>query len=392
MTVLSVQRGEKGFMETKISVIIPVYHPRREFIDRLMDSIVRQTIGVEQLEILLVVDGDTSVETREMLQAWEERFPDQIMLIFYEENRKPGYARTLGMSHASGEYIAFADQDDWLSLEMYQTLYETAVRHNCEVVGSNYTRDVEYHRPEKKRIGEKKGTVVVEIESVDDRKKFLMDGLYGGYWAALYSRQFLEENDIYFPEGLTYDDNFFGGLVSYSVKRFAAVDEAFYHWYNNVESITVKRNGTSYLDRLRIEIKKLGELEERGLFSVYHDEIECQFFTKFFINTMHLMFSVLDETPYEVYLYMAATMRKLFPGYRNNSYITEKEYTWCSFEAYPLLYDYYQNTENSGRILQLLEEVPKSVRKTCWFDLIDHPVTEEQLFWWKRLYLLLPNI
>lgn len=132
-------------MKPIVSVIVPVYYPRREYIDRLLDSIVRQTIGIEQLEVILVSDGDSSEATKEMLAAWESRFPKQLILIRYEENQGPGYARTLGMEYANGKYIAFADQDDWLSLEMYRVLTETAEREQYACYGWAYYPYIQYH-------------------------------------------------------------------------------------------------------------------------------------------------------------------------------------------------------------------------------------------------------
>ena len=123
----------------EVSVIIPIYHPKREYIDRLMDSIVRQTVGIEKIEAIMVSDGDQTEETKGILSFWEEKYPENILVIYYEENRKPGYARTLGMEYARGKYIAFADQDDWLSLEIYRLLVEKAEESGCEIVGGFHT-------------------------------------------------------------------------------------------------------------------------------------------------------------------------------------------------------------------------------------------------------------
>ena len=69
-------------MEPKVSVIIPIYHPKREYIDRLMDSVARQTIGMEKIEVILVSDGDQSQETKEILSSWEERYSENILVIY----------------------------------------------------------------------------------------------------------------------------------------------------------------------------------------------------------------------------------------------------------------------------------------------------------------------
>lgn len=82
----------------KVSLIIPVYQPREDEISRLFDSIFRQTIGFEEnVEMIIVVDGDQTSKTREILEPYRKRNTNNISIVQYEENRGPGYARTLGI-------------------------------------------------------------------------------------------------------------------------------------------------------------------------------------------------------------------------------------------------------------------------------------------------------
>ena len=94
----------------KISVIIPCYNVVR-WIDRCMTSIAAQTMGIECLEIICIDDA-SSDGTWEHLQKWEQSFPEQIILIRQEVNRRQGAARNLGLQYASADWIAFVDADD----------------------------------------------------------------------------------------------------------------------------------------------------------------------------------------------------------------------------------------------------------------------------------------
>ena len=79
----------------KISVIIPCYNVER-WVDRCLTSIIRQTTGINELEIICIDDASTD-NTWEHLQEWEQRYPENILLIRQEVNRRQGTARNIGL-------------------------------------------------------------------------------------------------------------------------------------------------------------------------------------------------------------------------------------------------------------------------------------------------------
>lgn len=74
---------------------------------------IKQTIGLEHLEIILANDASTDA-TLDNLMEWDQRFPENIMVITYEENLCQGGARNVGFSCESGDFIGFVDSDDWM--------------------------------------------------------------------------------------------------------------------------------------------------------------------------------------------------------------------------------------------------------------------------------------
>ena len=94
----------------KISVIIPCYNAQA-YIPRCLHSIFSQTIGMETLEIILVNDASTD-HTLDILLQFENKFPDSVIVVNLEQNIRQGGARNVGLSYASGEYVAFLDADD----------------------------------------------------------------------------------------------------------------------------------------------------------------------------------------------------------------------------------------------------------------------------------------
>ena len=90
-----------------ISIIVPVYNIK-EYIERCVKSITDQTY--KNLEIILVDDGSTD-GTEKILDELAEK--DARIKVFHKENGGSSSARNLGITKATGEYIGFADSDDF---------------------------------------------------------------------------------------------------------------------------------------------------------------------------------------------------------------------------------------------------------------------------------------
>ena len=116
-------------MSKKISIIIPVCGTER-FFDRCMYSVLRQTHA--DLEIIVVNDA-SSGDIDERIIPYLEK-DDRIRYLRHEENRGLFRARVTGLEAAGGDYVAFLDSDDYISLDYYRTLLERAVESDADIV------------------------------------------------------------------------------------------------------------------------------------------------------------------------------------------------------------------------------------------------------------------
>jgi len=90
-----------------ISVIIPTYS-RREALERAVASCFAGN-EVLRVEVVVVDDGST-----DGTRAWGERQDDERIRYLRQKNQGAPVARNRGLDTASGEYIKFLDDDDWL--------------------------------------------------------------------------------------------------------------------------------------------------------------------------------------------------------------------------------------------------------------------------------------
>lgn len=94
-------------MNPKISVVMPVYNTKAEYLKEAVNSILNQTLA--DFELLIINDASTKNETLDILNSIRD---SRVKIFTFESNQERVKARNFGLEHARGEYIAFMDDDD----------------------------------------------------------------------------------------------------------------------------------------------------------------------------------------------------------------------------------------------------------------------------------------
>ena len=94
-------------MQPKVSIIIPIYNEKKEYLDISIGSILAQSY--ENLEIIMVDDGSEE-ECRVYCDFIAES--DARIKVIHKVNQGVSEARNSGTMEATGDYIAYADADD----------------------------------------------------------------------------------------------------------------------------------------------------------------------------------------------------------------------------------------------------------------------------------------
>lgn len=108
-----------------VSVVIPTYG-RDEYLPDAVESVLDQTYGNVEL---LVVDDGSPLPVSEGFADWSFEGVHSVTFVRHGSNRGANAARNTGIRKASGEYIAFLDDDDWWhreKLERQVEVFETA--------------------------------------------------------------------------------------------------------------------------------------------------------------------------------------------------------------------------------------------------------------------------
>lgn len=313
-----------------VSVVIPCYNAGI-YLDKCLNQLLHQTIGMENMEIILVDDASAdNGETRRKIIEYERHFPETIVAVFLERNLRQGGARNVGVSCASGEYLCFCDADDWLLEEALEHSYQAAKKHDADVVefrGENVTERDAFVEAKK---GD--GSRLIELDTEEKRKAFLLEvteQITYGSQQKLYRLSMLHEHQITFAEHLMFEEPSFVVPVRLYERKHYFLDEQLYVWYlSSGSTMRSSWEEKHRWDNLRVWLSLVKDLSSRGLLQRYDAELEYQFWSwGLGLSLMMLLQKGCTLTKEELKFYADVTLQ-LFPDVRRNKYIGYAATAW----------------------------------------------------------------
>lgn len=122
-------------MSELISIIIPV-HNKERYLSKCLKSILSQTYF--NTEIIIVDDYSTDNSHEICIEA--SRYDNRIKLYRNKKNIGHLKSRYEGLKHIKGNWVIFADADDWMEIESIERLYEAATRLDVDMVQMRHQR------------------------------------------------------------------------------------------------------------------------------------------------------------------------------------------------------------------------------------------------------------
>ena len=127
--------GENALIQNPlVSVIIPVYNTQDNII-RCLESVCNQTYS--NLEVIVIDDGSTddSLNVINRIAANDKR-----IVVLHQSNQGAGSARNYGLLVSKGDFLGFVDSDDYISLDMMETMLNKMLIHNASIVECGFIR------------------------------------------------------------------------------------------------------------------------------------------------------------------------------------------------------------------------------------------------------------
>ncbi len=304
----------------RISIILPCYNVA-PFLDRCLESLVSQTLGIEPLELICVDDASTD-DTVQKLHLWERRYPDQICIVECMENRRQGTARNIGLQYASGEYVSFVDPDDWVEPATFEVLLKVMESERVQMVQCGSVRDFGDRKPDG-NVGQNASYRRMDIDSEEKRShKIALTGSEPMVWGRLLEREYLLREGLLFPEDLAYEDNYWCLILSGTVEHYCVVDVPFYHYCVNESSTILKNNADYHTDFLTVQLLAMEEAERRGWRDQYPDAMEFHFLHGAYLDFLKIICLRYDAPPYSLFrLAQETVISKAIPRKENVYYV-----------------------------------------------------------------------
>lgn len=129
-------------IKDKISIILPIFNVGSHLRGGI-DSLINQTIGNENLEIIMVNDCSTDGSDK-IIDEYAEKY-DCCTAIHLEENTGAANGpRNIGLGKCTGDYIMFLDPDDRYVLDVCETLYNAIKENDGEIAFGRFRRIFTY--------------------------------------------------------------------------------------------------------------------------------------------------------------------------------------------------------------------------------------------------------
>ena len=236
------------------SVIIPVYNAERT-LRRCLDSLVGQQFS--DYELLLINDGSTD-DSDAICREYANKYP--YVRYFAKENGGVSSARNLGLEQAEGEYILFADSDDYVSEDYFASLSDTLKNRAADLFMFGYRNfggvstewdTGEFYEDSETGIAERVASAV---------RKYLFSSL----WSKAFKRQIIEQHNIHFAKDLAIgEDQAFIFTYAMHIRSIGSIEN---HLYNVdvSDGNSLSRKARPYLTEHLMEVN-------RRMYAAYRD-------------------------------------------------------------------------------------------------------------------------
>lgn len=240
-------------MSYKLSVIIPVFNAQ-EYIKESLDSLVNQSLGIDNIEVIIVNDN-SSDNTLEIINKYIDKYPS-FKLIRNKTNLGPGESRNIALSEVTSDYVTYLDADDFISQNAYEDGLAKINEFGADLLiynwetytGSDYVEPINIHQQNTN-----------ENMLIDDIKQYPKLFLSTAPWNKIYHKSLFKY--LKFSKGF-YEDNIVAILALINAKKIFLSKDSTYYYRKNLNSTTENITIDSPI-HLSNSIKELFDLKDK---------------------------------------------------------------------------------------------------------------------------------
>ena len=262
----------------KISIIVPVYNAEAT-LSRCIESLLCQTF--QDFEIILI-DDCSKDQSRTIIKQYENQ-DNRIKYVFATKNKGSSAARNLGLDLAKGEYVMFADSDDFVTTDWIEQLYYAQTTNPEHFIMSNIFDCRQGQNTA--RMSNYSDDSIVEMNFF---KLFSTLHLDGYLVNKIFEKQVIEDNRLWFnslqKEGEDVDF-IFRYIKCKKISKFCLIEKPLYYYLRDNElSITNSYNANALSENLHSFECRLPYISKENL------ENFCDIYFSYLYGMLNIVF------------------------------------------------------------------------------------------------------
>jgi len=272
----------------KISVILPIYNVEK-YLKDCVDSIINQTIGFDNIEVIMVDDCSTD-SSYEIAKAYEKKYQNCISMRLDERSGAAGKPRNEGIKHATGKYLMFSDPDDFFALDAFEKMYNKIEKEKADFIIANWNYTDEDGTSWEKPVFDPNRFKNFKLDIHDYGDSFYV--MNSSMCNKIFNREFIISNGIFCLENVPGEDTYFSMNAFLNSKNVYYTDDIiyFYRQRNQADTKSVSFNCSyEFFKGMNYSYKKLYEL--------FTEKNELNFYRFVYARNMtYLLYRFIDST------------------------------------------------------------------------------------------------
>ncbi len=238
----------------RFSIIIPAYNAEM-LIGMCLDSLTAQDYPDDKYEIIVV--DDCSPDGLSDVVRDRQRTNHNIVLLKTERNVRQGGARNLALTKARGQYIMYVDADDmWLRKDVLSTFARfLASSEDVSFVEASDYRGIGFD--DRPQLSDSDGKKNLHARYVTSTERLHVSKNICTCWLSCYKKEYLLDHELWFAEGVCFEDTDWRLRCVAMADRIAMVDFLFYGYRYNPQSTTTVYNGKLLKDNIAASLRML---------------------------------------------------------------------------------------------------------------------------------------
>ncbi len=221
-------------MNKKISVILPICDVEK-YLEECVDSIVNQTFGFDNIELIMIDDGSVD-NSYNIMKKYDEMYENVKIYHYDEKSGSAGKPRNKGIEMATGKYLMFCDPDDFFSLDAFEKMYNEIEDKKADFIIANWSNATEEGTPWEKPKFDLDRFKNFKLSIYDYKDSFYI--MNSSMCNKIFNADFVKNNNIKCLEGIPGEDTYFSMTAFLKSKNVYYIPIIMYYYRQRNSSIS----------------------------------------------------------------------------------------------------------------------------------------------------------